>query len=379
MGHRERLVNAISHIQPDMVPIDLGGTINSSIVVEAYDRLKEHFGVVGKNSPLNLMMRVVHVDETILQKLDIDTRNVTLWFPRQGDEEALRFSRFKDMWGVERVRPRGGYYFDVIQPPLGGEITLSDILHYPWPDPDAVVPIQTIREEIDFVKDSTDCAVVLYVPPPFVHAAQFLRGFEDWYTDFVLNRKLLEALADAVLEVSLAIARKVLQVVGGDVDVVVCADDLGTQTGLQISPEDYRKFIKPRHASYFRQIHELSPAKLLFHSCGSVSSVIEDFIEIGVEVLNPVQVSARDMDPAMLKKRFKGRMAFWGGIDSQQILPRGSVEEVMRAVEKNVEELGEGGGYVLSAVHNIQPDVPVENVLAMFAHAREYIPSYLKG
>jgi uroporphyrinogen decarboxylase len=362
-----------------MVPIDLGGTINSSIVVEAYDHLKKHFEIEGENAPLNLMMRVVHVDERILQELDIDVRNVTMWFSRMGDGETLGASSYRDMWGVERIRPEGGCYFDVLDPPLAGEITVANIVDYPWPDPEAVVPIQTIRKEVEALRATTDCALVLYVPPPFVHTAQFLRGFEDWYTDFVLNTKVLEALADAVIEINLAIARRVLESVGDDVDVVLCSDDLGTQSGLQISPDDYRRFVKPRHAAYFRQIHELSSAKLLFHSCGSIVSVIEDLIEIGVDALNPVQVTSSGMQPSALKQRFGGRMAFWGGIDTQHVLPRGSVGDVERAVERTVEELGEGGGYVLSAVHNIQPDVPVENILAMFRHAREYEPSFTKG
>ena len=118
---------------------------------------------------------------------------------------------------------------------------------------------------------------------------------------------------------------------------------------------------------------------MLFHSCGSVASIIEDFIEIGVDALNPVQVSTSGMSPSSLKAQFEGRMVFWGGIDSQQLLPRGSVEDVKRAVEDTVEQMGEGGGYVLSAVHNIQPDVPIQNILAMFEHAREYVPSFARG
>jgi uroporphyrinogen decarboxylase len=379
MTHRERLLKALSHEETDKVPIDLGGTSNSSIVVEAYEELKAHFGIQSDNVPLNLMMRVVHVDEEILKKLDIDVRNVTLWFPRNAPGDSLDSHRYRDMWGVERIRPAGGYYFDVVQPPLSGEITVAELTRYSWPDPDSVVEVGQLRSEIQALRKTTDCAIVLYVPPPFVHISQFLRGFEDWYVDFALNTSILEALADAVLDVSLAITKRVLTGVGDDVDVVLCADDLGAQYGLQISPDDYRKFIKPRHAAYFQLIHDLSPAKLLFHSCGSVASIIEDFIEIGVDVLNPVQVSTSGMNPANLKARFEGQMAFWGGIDSQHLLPRGSVEEVKLAVEKTIEVMGRGGGYVLSAVHNIQPDVPTENILAMFEHAREYVPSFLKG
>jgi uroporphyrinogen decarboxylase len=144
------------------------------------------------------------------------------------------------------------------------------------------------------------------------------------------------------------------------------------------SRNQFLKCVKLRLQKYFNQIHDLSPAKLLFHCCGSIASIIEDLIEIGVDALNPLQVSAAGMDPVELKRKYRGRMAFWGGIDTQKVLPRGSVHDVMKAVEDLVEVMGEGGGYILSAVHNIQPDVPLENILAMFEHAREYIPSYMK-
>jgi uroporphyrinogen decarboxylase len=122
----------------------------------------------------------------------------------------------------------------------------------------------------------------------------------------------------------------------------------------------------------------LSGAKLLYHTCGSVVDVIEDLVEIGVDAIHPVQVSAAGMEPAALKKEFGDRMAFWGGVDTQQILPRGSVAEVKRAVEQCIEDMGEGGGYILGSVHNLQPDVPLENVLAMFEHARAYVPSFAR-
>jgi uroporphyrinogen decarboxylase len=145
-----------------------------------------------------------------------------------------------------------------------------------------------------------------------------------------------------------------------------------------ISPEAYRALIKPRQARFFRRLHERSPAKVFFHSCGSVAAILEDLVEIGVDVLNPVQVSAAGMDPGELKRRYGGRLAFWGAIDTQRILPYGSVEEVRREVERVIEILAPGGGYVLSAVHNLQPDVPVANILAMFDHARNYRPSFTR-
>ena len=378
MTHGERLVAAISHKQPDMVPIDLCGTVDSSIVVEGYEKLKKHFGIEAENGLCHRMMRVVQVDERILRALDIDTRGIFPGAPIKGGEQELGPHRYRDAWGIERVHPEHSYYYDQISFPLSGEITISDISNYPWPDPDDPGIVQGLKERVRWIRENTDCAAILTLPAPFVHISQYLRGFEDWFCDFVLNPKILEALFDAVLEVTLQIARNALKEVGQEVDVVICADDLGTQDGLQISYDHFLKYVKPRLEKYFRQIHVLSPAKVLFHSCGSVARIIEDLIEIGVDVLNPVQVTAAGMNPVELKKKYRGRMAFWGGMDSQEVLPRGNVKEVKKMVEDLIEQMGEGGGFVLSSVHNIQPDVPLDNILAMFQHGREYVPSFAK-
>jgi uroporphyrinogen decarboxylase len=160
---------------------------------------------------------------------------------------------------------------------------------------------------------------------------------------------------------------------------VFTADDLGAQNGLLIRRELYRELIKPYHERYFRLIHDLSPGKLLFHSCGSVVEVLDDLIDIGVDALTPVQVSARGMDTTLLKQKWGARLVFWGGIDTQHVLPHGSVDDVKAEVERRIEDLGPGGGYVLCAVHNVQPEVPTENIVAMYHHAREYVPAYAGG
>lgn len=376
MTHKERLVAAISHKQPDMIPIDLGGTVDSSIVVEGYEKLKKHFGVEAENKLCHRMMRVVQVDERILRALDIDTRSIFPGAPKKGGEQELGPHRYRDAWGVERVHPEHSYYYDQISFPLAREITISDISNYPWPDPDDPGLVQGLKERVKWIRENTDCAAILSLPAACVHTSQYLRGFEDWFCDFVLNPRILEALLDAVLEVTIQMAKNQLKEVGQEVDVIIFADDLGAQDGLQISYDHFLKYVKPRLEKYLGEVHDLSPAKVLFHSCGSVASIIEDLIDIGVDVLNPVQVTAAGMNPVELKEKYRGRMAFWGGMDSQKILPRGSTKEVKKAVEELIEQMGEGGGLVLSSVHNIQPDVPLDNILAMFQHAREYVPSF---
>lgn len=373
MTHRERVVAALSHNQPDRIPIDLGSTRDSSIVVEGYERLKDHFGIESETVLTSRMMQVVDVDERVLNELDIDTRGV---FPAAPPDVPLKGGGYRDEWGVERVKPPGSHYYDQVSFPLSGPISLRDILGYPWPDPHHAVRRAGLKERVREIREKTDCAAVLNLQSGFVHTSQYLRGFEDWFTDMAGDRMLISALFDAVLEVSLEICRQFLQEVGSEVDVLMTSDDLGLQDGLMVSPETYRELIKPRHRKYFQLMHGLSPAKVFFHSCGSVADIVDDLVEIGVDVLNPVQVSARGMEPRRLKARYGGRLAFWGAIDTQHVLPHGGPEDVKAEVERRIEELGEGGGYILGAVHNIQPDVPLQNLLYMYRHAREYVPSF---
>ena len=375
MTHRERVLAALSHQQPDRVPIDLGATRDSSIVVEGYERLKQHFAVRHEDTLLSRMMRVVDVDERIMRALDIDARGV---FPGGQPDEIIGERSYRDEWGVERVNPPGSHYYDQISFPLAGEITLRDIVEYPWPDPHHPARTQGLSERIQEIRQTTDCATVLNLPSAFVHTSQYLRGFSDWFIDIAADKKLIGALFDATLDISLAMCQVILEQVGDQVDVVLASDDLGLQRSLMMSPDAYREMIKPRHCRYFQLLHDLSSARVLFHTCGSVVDIVEDLIEIGVDVLNPVQVTAKGMEPATLKREYGDRLAFWGAIDTQHVLPHGSVEDVQSEVERRIEELGRGGGYVLGAVHNIQPDVPLGNILTMYRHARAYVPSYAR-
>jgi uroporphyrinogen decarboxylase len=374
MNHRERVIAALSHKQPDRVPIDLGSTRNSSIVVEGYERLKSHFGIHENNVLTSMTMRCVDVNEQILQALDIDTRGV---FPAAPPSIITGDRSYKDEWGVERVNPPGSIYYDLLTSPLSGPISINDIRNYPFPEPQNPIRIKGLKERVKYIHEM-NCASVLNMPGAFVHISQYLRGFEDWFADIASDKKLLEFLFDAILDINLSISRMILQEVGNDVDVLMASDDLGLQDSLMISPQAYRELIKPRHRKYIQLMHEMSPAKVLFHTCGSVIDIMDDLIEIGVDAIHPVQVTAAGMEPHKLKKKYGDRLAFWGGIDTQHVLPLGSINEVKAEVEKRIEEMGENGGYILGAVHNIQPDVPLDSILTMYKHTQDYIPSYLR-
>ena len=195
----------------------------------------------------------------------------------------------------------------------------------------------------------------------------YLRGFQRFFVDMVRNEGFAAALLDKLLEINKAFLDEYLDAVGDYIQVIQLADDLGHQQGPLMPLKLYRKLIKPRQRELFRFVKDRTDAHLFYHCCGSIHQFIPDLIKIGVDILNPVQVSARGMDPARLKSEFGERLSFWGGIDTQHVLPRGSPEDVSREARSRIKELGERGGYVLGSVHNIQADVPPQNIIAMFS------------
>ena len=218
----------------------------------------------------------------------------------------------------------------------------------------------------------TDFAVILNFPVGIVHQAQFLRGYEAWLADLILNPTFAEALMNRLVEIYMITGARMIEAAGGHLDMIFYGDDVAFQTGPMMSLQLYRKMIKPRHRQLFAHLKAKAQAPLLFHSCGSVYPLLEDLIEIGVDCINPVQVSARDMDTKRLKKEFGDRMAFWGGIDTHKVLPFGTPDDVRAEVKRRIEDLAPGGGYVLNSVHNLQSEVPPENIVAMFDAAKEF-------
>jgi uroporphyrinogen decarboxylase len=260
----------------------------------------------------------------------------------------------------------------MIQPALPGDITISDVLNHQWPDPHDPGYTRGLRERVKAQRASTDCALVLNISVWFVQCSQFVRGFEDWFVDMAANPRLMGVLFDLLTDIMLGTVGDVLAEVGDWVDVVSVSDDIGMQDRTTVSPEMYRRLIKPRQARAFRFIHDRTPAPLMYHTCGSVYAIMDDLIEIGVDALNPVQTDAACMEPARLKKEFGDRISFWGGINSSRILPWGTPEQVRDEVRRVIRILGPGGGYILNSVHNIQPNVPLENFIGMFEAAREF-------
>jgi len=372
LSHRERVLKALSHQEPDRVPIDLGSTICTSAHIAAYQKLKAHFGVDAEDTIINKMMQTAAIHEPILQALDIDLRAALPGVPDSKPIIPVGEDGYQDEYGVIRRKPSSSYYYDLIKCPLAGPITIQDIINFPWPDPADPGYTRGLRERILYYRENTDYAIVLRLPVPFVHTTQFVRGFEDWFTDLAVDKKLAGALFDAAVEHNAAVAAEILKAGGDLADVVAFSEDLGFQNGLIVSPELYRELFKPRHKKYFDTVKKHTSAFLHLHSCGSIYKLIPDLIELGVDALNPVQVAARDMDSSKLAAEFGHRLSFWGGIDTQFVLPKGNTDDVRAEVRRRIKDLAPSGGYIVGAVHNIQPDVSTENILAMYDAAKEY-------
>jgi uroporphyrinogen decarboxylase len=373
MTHRERLNAALNHEETDRVPMDLGSTRVTSITVPAYERLKRHFGVEEDNIITDKMQQTVRVNEKILTALDIDTRLVLPSPPDLSRDATLPDGSWRDEWGVVRRKPLDGYYYDLLESPLAGEPTREDLEEYPWPDPDDPGRYRGLREYARRLREETDYAVVGHMSGGWIHTSQYLRGFEGWYIDLIERPLFIGELMERVRDINLRITERFLDEVGDYLDVVATGDDIGAQSGPIVSPKVYREMIWPLQKGQFSFVREHTKAKIFYHTCGSVYLLLPDIIDMGVNILNPVQVSAEGMgDTKRLKREFGKHLSFWGGVDTFYVMPRGTPGEVKEEAERRIGDLGEGGGYVLNTVHNIQPDVPVENILALYEAGREF-------
>jgi uroporphyrinogen decarboxylase len=255
------------------------------------------------------------------------------------------------------------------------DASLDDVEKYHWPIPDKNWDTTELRERARYLHEATDYAVVakaVFGGGGLLERSYYLRTIDKLFIDMVDNRDFAHCLMDRVTQVELALWDLYLEAVGPYVHIVQRASDLGTQLAPFISPNLYREILKPYEARVFAFIKKKVPhAKIWFHSCGAVSDMIEDFIDIGVDILNPVQPLAVGMDSFQLKKRFGDRLCFHGGIDLQKALP-GSIEDVQREVETRIDAFGPGGGYVLAPSNHIQADTPAENVVCLYEYARQY-------
>ncbi len=377
MNNRERLVAALNHQETDRVPIDFGGCYATTIYFTAYEKLKAHLGFEHETLIGRRLGRCALVDESILRHFDVDTRLLSPGgFEGPGNSREIDEDTFADELGAIWYKVGDGPYLNVDGPFFDRASDMADLENHDWPDTSNPGYTRGLRQRALELRENTPGAIVLNLPSGVVHTGQWLRGYDTWLIDLYKKRDFACRLMDLIADWWVGITAAALDEVGDLVDVVNLGDDLGTQASTVIDPEIYRQLVKPRHQRMFEAVKSRTEAKLQLHSCGSVSALFDDFIDVGVDCVNPIQVNAADMDPEKLKAEYGDRLAFWGAIDTQQVLPFGSPDEVRSEVRRIIEILGPGGGYVLNSVHNIQPDVPPENVVAMFDEARNYRASW---
>jgi len=393
MTSRERVLTTLQHKEPDKVPIDFGGMRSTGIMAIAYNRLKKYLGITsGETRVYDVMQQLAEPEKEILDLFEVDVVDLNNSFGEHSENwkewtlpdgsigklpKHLYPYRKNSDWIYEfdnrKYRmPEGCLYFEFYQPILGNAKSSKDIDNVPWgflTDEE----LKRLEQKAKYLYENTDYAIMGGFGGNILEGGQELRGWDNFMLDLVDNRSFAEDLMDKLVEVYLVNLKDYLQAVGDYIQLIQMGDDLGTQEGPQLSPDMYREFIKPRHKAIYQYVKQHSKVFVFLHSCGSIYRLIPDLIDEGIDVLNPVQTSAAEMDPKRLKAEFGDKITFWGGgCDTQSVLPRGRPQEITAHVKERIEIFAPGGGFVFTQVHNVQADVPPENVVAMFDAVKKY-------
>jgi len=417
MTSRQRIRKAINHEMPDRIPLDLGSTTVTGIQASTYAKLRKVLGL--KDQPVKVVdpfQMLAQVDLEVIDKLGIDT--IGLWLPTtkfgfknenwkpwrlfDGTEVMVpgKFNTTTDNEGNIYMypqgdtsispcakMPKGGYYFDNIvrQEPIDEK----DLNPEEWVRQQFSIlsdeMLKYLEKHANFLYKNTDLSIVgkfvdagfgdiANVPGSAIRRPKGIRDPQRWIMAHVEHPEYIKGIFELQCEIALKNLELSYQAVGDKIDLIyISGTDFGAQNGPFISPDMYRELYKPFHKKINDWVHTHTSWKTFYHSCGSVLAFLDDFVEAGVDILNPVQTSAKDMDPKMLKERYQDKLVFWGGgVDTQKTLPFGSPEEVRKEVAERCHIFGKGGGYVFSAIHNIQSKIPIDNLMAMFQAVREF-------
>ena len=386
MTSRDRVLTVLNHEEPDRVPIVIGVSNATGIKMQPYQRIKRIIGVKAPDKFLYQWpeLGTAEVDEATMVRLHSDVRGVLDLEPattRRRNQNRHPHDDCIDSWGSGQLEVTPGYWFPGIHP-LIDATTVEELENYPyWPDMSDPSRVAHVADDARRLAVQNKYAIMatpwLLFPFERAHAMQ---GMEAFLLNMAMYPDFARALLEKIAGYCKVLMGRFLNELGDNVDIIKIGDDLGTQENLMISPQMYRDLLMPIHADFIDFIKARTSAKIFFHSCGDVFPLIEDFIDIGVDILNPIQTSSGKMsDLAALKKRFGRNIVFCGGIDSHRILPYGSVEEVRQEVHRVIDLLGAGGGTMIGAVHTVMDDVPPENVLAMVDAVEEFGHYRLRG
>ncbi|HEY9595046.1 MAG TPA: uroporphyrinogen decarboxylase family protein [Spirochaetia bacterium] len=373
MTSRERVIAAINHREPDRVPVDFNP------LLDFYLGLKAYLGVeIDETVKWNSAMEVIP-HESLLSKIGIDLTSVKLASGRSGAKHARSDGLVEDGWGVLRkeVRQAKGSYMETVHRPLA-EDGIDDLDRYPWPRCDAPGVGEDTEREAKRLFEDTDLAIVGRFGGPIMETCIELIGFERWFMGLAAEPEFIDSLMRHVTDVCIEFDRVGIEAAGRYVQIFkVSGEDFGAQNGPLYSMEMFEKQLLPHVGRRWKAARECldavnRDAKIMLHSCGSVRAYIPRFIASGIDILDPVQPLARDMDSAALKAEFGSRIVFHGGVDIQHVMSHGTRQEVLDETRKRIRDYGPGGGYILTTSHNVQADVPPENFMTMLEAVREW-------
>ena len=377
MNSRERVITTLEHKEPDRIPLDLGSTFVTGITKGAYAKLTSALAEDGGSVELcDTVQQLAVVKENVLEKLEVDVRGLVPNIARKNPplEKAGDGLSFCDEWGVTWNKPPAALYFDIAESPFSERISRKNIGDFPWPDAASPGLFKGLKEQAQQYYEQGYAIILENLCAGIFEMCCRVRGTEQFLMDLAVNPSPACRLMDKFVELKLEFYESASKELGKYVQFVREVDDIAGQEALLVSPGMYRELIKPRHKQLFDAQRKLFPAPfyIFFHSDGAIFDIIGDFIEIGVDVLNPVQLTAKGMDAARLKNEFGKDLSFWGGgVDTQSVLPNGTAEQVRANVKERIEQLSPGGGFIFGTVHNIQDDVPAENILAMLEQFRQ--------
>ncbi|MBT3272231.1 MAG: uroporphyrinogen decarboxylase [Spirochaetales bacterium] len=372
MTHRERVQIALNHQEPDRIPRDLGGRV-SSMMEDAYNQLKAHLELdeCGYDTVNQDWFTVEEIDERLLTNFDIDFRRIFL----KGSSEYERIEKEDGTWTDELgfVRRFSGQYGEMVDHPLRHASTRQDIERFRFFDPLDPARAEGVKERSEYLFNDTDYALVAAgAVGGILETCCWFRGFDQFPVDLMVDKDLAHCLLEKYTCYCENLMDTFLNAAGKFLDVVEMADDLGSQSNLLISPDLYRDMILPYYQRLIRRVKAKTNAKIFHHSCGAVTKAGDILIDAGVDILNSLQPKAAGMNTTFLKDNFGNKLCFHGGIDIQDVLPNGTHEDVENEVRNRIAIWAPNGGYIFCAAHNIQADVPPENITAMYRSAQRW-------
>ena len=411
MTSRERVIAAVEHRQPDKVPVDVGSNPSSGISAVAYARLKEYLGIKdGHTDIYDVVQQLAQPEEWFLDRFGIDVVDAgrmfnekdshwyiiklpgnldaryPKWFRPEYLEDGSSIARHPDGTVIARM-PEGAAFYDETCFPFSQQwpadwsglgdamdkVLWSALVHSPWDNAQMDNFWQELRRRTIALRERSDRAIMIVAGCNLFEWGTFLRRIDNFLADLLLEPGKVESLLDALMEKHLGMLELVCDAVGDVADIIRFGDDLGTDQGPFMNPDIYRSIFKPRHKKLCYYVKSHSNMKIFLHSCGSIDLLIPDLVEAGFDILNPVQTNARGMDPDHLKNEYGKDITFWGGgVDTRTVLNNSTPKEVRNQVLHRLEVFAPGGGFIFNTVHNILPDVPPENILAMFDAVKEF-------